>query len=538
MATCAAQPAQAQVETAHERALAASNYFLTSENCIACHSTLHSDSGEDISIGYNWRSSMMANSARDPYWHAGVRRESMDHPAAQEAIEDKCSTCHMPMDRFSAAAEGGRGRVFANLDVPKSEAPFVFDGVSCTVCHQITPDNFGEKASFDGGFEIDKSRQPGQRVVYGPYDVDDGLQQVMHSAGTFVPQNGPHLRESELCGTCHTLFTQTLNANGEAIGEFAEQMPYVEWLHSAYRETDSCQDCHMPKVDTETPITSVLGEPRPQLSRHVFRGGNAFMLGILNRYRGELGVVALPQELDAGIRRTHEFLGTSTASVSIESARVDAGRLSFDVAVENMAGHKLSTAYPSRRVWLHVTVADSAGRVVFESGALNPNGSIVGNDNDADGGRFEPHYDVVERPDEVQIYEPIMVDEHDNVTTGLLSSMRYIKDNRLLPRGFDKAGAPDEVAVRGAAADDADFVAGGDRVAYRVALTSTGGPVTVTAELQYQAIGFRWAENLKAYDAPEPNRFVRYYEASAGNTAVRLAADSMTIDSRSAPASR
>src|SRR5690606_7230906 len=80
-----------------------SGYFLTSDQCIACHSNLHSSSGEDVSIGYNWRASMMANSARDPYWHAGVRREVIDHPEAQTVIEDTCSTCHMPMSRFEAS---------------------------------------------------------------------------------------------------------------------------------------------------------------------------------------------------------------------------------------------------------------------------------------------------------------------------------------------------------------------------------------------------------------------------------------------------
>src|SRR5688572_27230862 len=76
-----------------------SQTFVTSAQCIACHSNLHTAAGEDVSIGYDWRSSMMANSARDPYWHAAVRREVTDHPVAQSAIEDKCATCHMPMAR-------------------------------------------------------------------------------------------------------------------------------------------------------------------------------------------------------------------------------------------------------------------------------------------------------------------------------------------------------------------------------------------------------------------------------------------------------
>src|SRR5690606_3192561 len=90
------------VRTADAQTAASSQHFSTSDQCIACHSNLRTSSGEDVSIGYNWRASMMANAARDPYWHAGVRREVIDHPTAQAAIEDTCSTCHMPMARFEA----------------------------------------------------------------------------------------------------------------------------------------------------------------------------------------------------------------------------------------------------------------------------------------------------------------------------------------------------------------------------------------------------------------------------------------------------
>jgi len=42
-------------------------------------------------------------------------------------------------------------------------------------------------------------------------------------------------------------------------------------------------------------------------------------------------------------------------------------------------------------------------------------------------------------------------------------------------------------------------------------------------ELWYQPIGFRWAMNLKKYEAPEPQRWVRYYETTASASAVVLA---------------
>jgi hypothetical protein len=40
--------------------------FQTSDRCIACHNGLLTSSGVDVSIGFDWRTTMMANSARDP----------------------------------------------------------------------------------------------------------------------------------------------------------------------------------------------------------------------------------------------------------------------------------------------------------------------------------------------------------------------------------------------------------------------------------------------------------------------------------------
>ncbi|HEY8519523.1 MAG TPA: hypothetical protein VIN61_05545 [Gammaproteobacteria bacterium] len=510
----------------------AAELFPASDRCIACHSNVHAADGTDVSIGYDWRASMMANSALDPYWHAGVRREVMDHPAAQALIEDTCSTCHMPIDRFAAALAGGQGRVFANVGLPPSSAPApaAADGVSCTVCHQIDGGNFGTEESFDGGFAIDTNAPPGARRIFGPYAVDSGRAALMESATRVRPAESVHLQQSELCATCHTLFTHALNEAGEPIARLPEQVPYLEWLESEYRASASCQSCHMPEVPGEVPMSSVLGEPRPNVSRHVFQGGNAFMLGVLARHRGELGVKALPQELDAAIARTKEYLATATARVRVEPADVRAGRLVFDVHVENLAGHKFPTAYPSRRAWLHVKVTDGAGAVVFESGAVGPDGAIAGNDNDADGGRFEPHYDEIERADQVQIYEPIMVGADGRVTTGLLSGVRYAKDNRLLPRGFDKARASPDVAVQGAAREDPTFVAGGDRVRYAVDVGGARGPFAVEAELLFQSIGYRWAENLRAYAAPETERFLAFYREAAPGSALRVATATLTLE--------
>jgi hypothetical protein len=518
-------------QTFDPHAEASGGLFQTASQCIACHSDLRAPNGEDVSIGYLWRASMMANSARDPYWHAAVRREVLDHPDAQAAIEEKCSTCHMPMAHVTALAQGQPAEVFSNIEsmMVDPEGHLAADGVSCTVCHQIEPGNFGQEDSFTGGFLIDTDTPAEQRRIYGPHDVDAGRQRLMLSASSFVPSNAEHLKQSELCATCHTLYTHALDDQGREVGELAEQVPYLEWLASDYRQTQSCQDCHMPVVTADTEISSVLGQPRPEFSRHVFRGGNSFMLTVLNKYRGELGVVALPQELDNTIRRTRQFLETETAALAIDRVSRAGNELAFEIEVANLAGHKLPTAYPSRRAWLHVTVSDARGRVLFESGALESNGAIVGNANDADPASFEPHYEEITRPDQVQVYEPILIDWQDRVTTGLLYGVAYVKDNRILPRGFDKSSVDNDIRVAGAAEADPDFGGGGDRVRYRIDINADA-PLTVTAELRYQSVGYRWADNLRNYAAAETERFVRYYDETIDGAAVTLARDSISVD--------
>lgn len=514
------------------RTLPPGSLFATADQCMACHNNLVSPSGRDISIGYEWRSSMMANAARDPYWHAGVRREVLDHPEAADAIQHECSACHMPMMRYEAKVNGQMGQVFAHLPVTTAAGQstpslLAADGVSCAVCHQIGKEKLGTKDSFAAGFVVDTSLAPGQRRVFGPYLVDNGRARVMRSASTFSPTEAAHIQSSEVCATCHTLFTHTLGPGGKAIGELPEQVPYLEWRHSAYPKEKSCQACHMP-VEEGVAISSVLGQPRPHLARHEFRGGNFFMPMMLNRYRNELGVTALSQELDATARHAIETLETESARLSVDRAGLRDGTLTAVVAIENLAGHKLPTAYPSRRAWLHVTVRDGNGRAVFESGAFSPDGSISGNDNDADASRFEPHYAEIRSAGQVQVYESVMVDQQGAVTTGLLHGIRYVKDNRILPRGFDKTTAEKDVAVQGDAAADPDFVGGGDRVRYVVDVGRAEGPFQVQAELRYQSIGYRWAKNVQR-DAPESTRFVRYYDSMASASSATLAKAAVTV---------
>lgn len=512
--------------------------FRTSDRCVACHNGLKTSSGEDISIGFQWRASVMANSSRDPYWQGSVRRESIDHPESTAAIEDECSTCHMPLTHFAAKAEGREAQIFSHLPLASPEKSKngndpAADGVSCSVCHQIEKTGLGTSATFNGNVVIARPNGKGTngsgnndsvRPEYGPFAVDAGHQKIMQSStGGFLPVEGSQIRDSALCGSCHTLITTPLATGGKDPGTFPEQMPYQEWLHSDYPKTKSCQTCHMPEVNEFVPVTALYGEPREGMHRHVFVGGNFLLERMLNDHRSELAVNALREELSAAADRTVNFLQTQAARVSIPNIENTSRGLAINVLVENLTGHKLPTAYPSRRAWLHVVVRDSAGRSIFESGALNPDGSIVGNRNDADPLQYEPHHSEITSPQQVEIFEPILHDSHGKVTTGLLNAVGYAKDNRLLPAGFDKRSAEKDIAVVGEAADDPNFSDKGSMIRYVVDTGNAIGPFQVEAELWYQPIGFRWAHNLADYKAAEPQRFVGYYESASQHSAIVLA---------------
>ena len=500
--------------------------FQTSDRCLACHNGLTTPSGKDVSIGFDWRSSIMANSARDPYWQASVRREDIDHPESRGAIEDGCADCHMPIDRYESKLQGRLGEVFAHIPFdsdPKKNAP-AEDGVSCSVCHQIGKEKLGTRESFNGGFVVDSPLAKDDHPEYGPFVIQNGQARIMQtSTGGFRPTDAAHIHDSALCATCHTLYTTSLAPDGKEIGKFPEQMPFLEWQHSDYPQKNSCQSCYMPQIEGDAPIAAVLGELREGVRQHSFVGANFFVLNMLNSYRNDLSVTAMPAELTAAAERTKEFLQTQAARVTIRNVELVAGSLKVDVFVQNLTGHKLPTAFPSRRAWLHLLVRDRDGKIVFESGALNADGSIQGNDNDADPSRFEPHYREITSSDQVQIYEPILKDQAGRVTTGLAAATGYLKDNRLLPSGFQKQTANPDIAVIGDAADDPGFTDAGDMVRYSLPLSDKQGPFHVEAELWYQPIGYRWTHNLTPYSSMETRRFVSYYESMPANGAIVLA---------------
>jgi hypothetical protein len=450
---------------------------------------------------------MMANAAKDPFWQAKVTAEVLAHPQLQELIEDKCITCHSPLGRTEAIYDGENSY---SLQEMQSD-PLAMDGVSCTACHQIKADNLGTGESFSGNYIIENDR-----LIYGPFD--DQFEIMMQQVVDYTPLFGEHTLQSELCSACHTLFTPTIDNDGNIVGEIAEQTPYLEWLNSNFSSQNiECQTCHMPAVE-EGVVISTLPMMLPERSpfvKHYFVGGNVFMLKLLKDNSTAIGVTATEEQLDSTIARTLYQLQNQTAEISASYEWTSFSELEIKVAVKNLAGHKFPTGYPSRRTWINLELLDENNQPVFSSGDWNAaTGEINGLNMP-----FEWHHDVITEEEQVQIYEAMMQDVDGTVTYTLLRGAKYIKDNRLPPEGFTSQGPHfDSTTIEGLAAEDPNFNGGinnegtgMDTVTYRISNLTGSDLYTVSVKMLYQSITPKFIEDLFQYDTPEVNSFETYY---------------------------
>ncbi len=478
--------------------------FTASGNCAMCHTgtaTVLTQNGVDVSPPTHWRSTMMANSSKDPLWQAMVSEETHEFPAMKDAIENICTRCHAPMGNTQAKHDGVPAYT---LELMRND-PLGKDGISCTVCHQIDPANLGSGQSYSGNYKIDTTR-----IIYGPYQ--NPFTTPMIQFVNFQSLYSPHVNNSELCATCHTLFTPYFDYNNQQAGIFPEQTPYLEWKNSIYSSSGvECQTCHMPSIADSVDISSIPAWHTVKHSpyfKHEFVGANKKMLGILKNNIDSLGVTAGIEHFDSTIFRTNNQL-SRTAQLEVYVVPNN-DSIDIKVVTTNLTGHKLPSGIPIRRMWLHLKVVNSTGQTVFESGEWGSDGEITGIDT-----VFEPHHEIIRNADRTQIYEGVLVDVNGNVTNTLLRAAEYIKDNRLPPKGFVTTHASyDSISIEGVS-DDPNFNyngsiegSGSDIVTYRIKPTENGD-LTITAELCYQTLKPQITARLATLATLEAERFTR-----------------------------
>ena len=485
--------------------------FYGSGKCAGCHGEDPNDlasiagqtfpmvpqpDGWDVNVVDDWRSSIMANSTKDPFWRAKVRHEVITNPAHAAGLEDKCTSCHAPVGHFSAHHEGAE--YYSLLEALTDS--LALDGVNCAVCHQQAPEGIGTRFSGDMTFVED--------TIFGPYgggkDEYPVQYQPMQSFIGFYPMYGQHMAESESCAACHSLITSSVDLEGEYTGSTViEQATYHEWVNSVYEsgpEQQECQGCHVPRIDD--PVTIAGGyawlQPRSPFGLHYFVGANTHMLRMLRNNVDSLGLSATEAQFDSTIARTLAMLEEQTLDLSAD-AILDDGLPRIEVTLENKAGHKFPSGYPARRAWLEVKVTGDDNSTLFHSGAWNPEtGHIIGQEDVS----WEPHHNVISDDDDVAIYELVLGDVNGDPTTLLERAHAHLKDNRLVPRGFSTTHAVyDTTAIIGAAETDPDFNlntegeegTGADRIQYLLPEGwSSQEALSVECTVWYQSLPPKW----------------------------------------------
>ena len=485
-----------------------STLFSGSGNCILCHNSdgnAMTWNGVDVSPISYWRSTMMGNASKDPLWRAVVAEEVHNFPQLQQTIETTCLRCHSPMGYTQAIFNGDSTYSMAQLKAD----PLANDGVSCTVCHQIKPDNFGSQQSYSGHYIIEADS-----LLYGPYENSDTL--LMPAVIGYTAAYGPHMNQSELCATCHTLFTPFIDNGGNIGGYFPEQTPYLEWKNSIYpAQNIQCQDCHMPKIYDPIVISAMGNFPaRTPFWRHTFVGGNVYMLKIIKANLDSVGATAEPIHFDSTISRAEKNLNDNSVELSTFTDYINDSLL-INVKLKNLTGHKLPTGIPFRRMWIHLKVEQIGGPVIFESGEWDAEGRIPDYNSD-----YEQHYNIINSENDVQAYEGVFIDVDQQVTYTLLRAADYIKDNRIPPAGFTSSYISyDSTAIFGNALSDPDFNrdggiegSGTDMVTYKMpALGNTN--YRITAEVCYQTVKPELVDRLRIISEQDITRFVNMYDA-------------------------
>lgn len=490
--------------------------FPTAGNCDGCHgfdpqgNGMVTSSGEDVNVHDDWKTSMMALSAKDPFWRAKVSHEILVNPTHSSELQTKCTSCHAPQGHFTAILRGAENYTIDEM-IGDTTA---MDGVSCGACHMKSADNLGFE--FSGEATYDTSR-----VIYGPYE--EPFAPPMTDFVGFKPEFSEHINDAGICASCHTLLTNSVDLDGQFTGEeFVEQATYHEWVNSAYDDNGSnpqtCQGCHMPRLEDAIVISAnyIFLQPRAPYALHDLIGSNTTMLQLMKENKTALNIDAADEHFDETIQKTLTMLQQKSVAVDLEMANLDNDTAYFDLKLRNKAGHKFPSGYPSRRVFVEFVVQDELGDTLFQSGVLQSNYEVKGQT-----AATEPHFNIINSEDQVQIYELVLGDVNGDFTTVLERSHQALKDNRLPPLGFTTGhSAYDTTKIYGEALTDLDFNyddtnmegSGTDIVHYHFPLDGYTGLIDVTTKVFYQALPPKWLNPMLAENTPEIDTFRTMYE--------------------------
>ena len=513
-------------------------------NCINCHKFDDDQNAEEVVPPYNnWVSSMMAQSSRDPVFHAAMTIANQDANDSGTL----CIRCHMPGGFLQGRAMPADGSALIEDD---------FDGVSCDICHRMVDpvaSALNPLADVDILADLANSGdlpwQAGNAsYIIDPYAVrrsplDDTEIQNMHGVDMLL---SPHHEEAAFCGACHDLSNPVLslqedgtflpNAMGAAhpTGNIHEMMPeqrtYSEWLNSSFAEPEgvvfadgrftdnnggnavnSCQDCHMPDNPGAICVFWEMENVglRDHVPEHSFVGSNSWVLGAVRNLYDD-NVTGLSAD---SVALNHTRVESMMQKASDMDLSQEGNQL--QVRITNMSGHSLPTGYPEgRRMWLNVKFLDASGTLVQEHGSYDySTADLVTSDTKV----YEVHVGMTPEMAKITNLPP-------GESFHLVLNNTVLKDNRIPPMGFTNAnfeafqGAPVSYSY-----DDGQYW---DDTSYDIPV----GATQAVATLYHQTTSKEYIEFLRDANVTDKNGQIAYEQWVIGGMSIPVVMDSSMID--------
>lgn len=429
---------------------------------------------------------------------------------------------------------------------------------------------YGEKTSEYPEREGDKPGPPypftanfksNLNQLYVPSEGVEYTEEPMLLSGLAKSEQTEHIKKSEYCGGCHVVIVPKIPGDYKEGGsvpgkpgqqytgnpfsdpnvELAyEQTTYFEFINSAYPGKNiECQTCHMPGLQPSgEEVVSVSPAwykpeypdvPKRNYKRHRLLGINLFVHEMFQQFYGILGLAdpmndeLVPEHTAANLLNAEQSIvqhattgpfGDATAKIEILDSKISENKLNVSVKVTNNSGHKFPSGAGFRRGFIELQVLDKNNKVIWVSGRTNEFGVILGADNKPlpseftkKPGELQPHYQAISTQNQVQIYEVRTVEQKNRLTTKTLSLFDDVKDNRILPLGWQPMSVVDQSEERyglelkllanitrpEAVNDDPNYkdpkLTGSDNIRYAIPLSDIkGAAAAIRVYMRYQTI--------------------------------------------------
>ena len=340
--------------------------FPTAQYCSHCHEESHKQ----------WRESAHSNSNRPPWYLRNV-----DLLKAEKGVEytRHCEGCHDPIALFAGVLTQGA----------PAKRPYDQDGVTCMVCHSITKVDTRGTGSYVMGTPAVLVDEEGQPITRAVTDAEILAHLDRHSKAVMRPL----YKTSEFCGSCHKA------ALPRSLNDYKWQRAislYDEWQASSYAKqsplpfyvkdsVSTCQTCHMEREGLKLVD---YGAKQGKLASHRWLGANT----IIPQYYGYPEQSArIAQFLKTNVFNVDVFAvehggsnqdgraQTISAPLGLVAYKVAPGEtVTTDVVIQNkgIAHSHVPEQRDMYESWVNFTVKDAAGRVISESGFLQPGGDL------------------------------------------------------------------------------------------------------------------------------------------------------------------